>query len=215
MANMYEEMVRLTAPDQLSLLNLFQPGVRQYLGDAQSPSLLNFQPPQRVPAAVPYVPMADAVEEVKKEPETLTVDTGGPEMAQAIHPAVLAFLDNEAKTPGARDARMGAINNALMTPMAAMGLLGDKATNALSLLVGQIANAMRADKGVQDGRNVPVVDMQPTSYAPGSLAEGVVPGTPGAGGYSVGTHGGYGAIGLEGASPDSAVESGSFGISVI
>jgi len=203
MANMYEEMVRLTAPDQLSLLNLFQPGVRQYLGD--SPSLLNFQPPQRVPAAVPYVPMADVAQEVKKEPETLTVDTGGPEMAQAIHPAVLAFLDNEAKTPGARDARMGAINNALMTPMAAMGLLGDKATNALSLLVGQIANAMRADRGIQDGRNVPVVDMQPTSYAPGSLAYGV------GDGYSVATPEGMAAVAAQGPDP----ESGSYGISVI
>jgi len=208
MANMYEEMVRLTAPDQLSLLNLFQPGVRQYLGDAQSPSLLNFQPPQRVPASMPYLPLIEsqaATEEVKQEPETLTVDTGGAEMGQSIHPAVLAFLDNEANTPGARDARMGAINNALMTRMAAMGLLGDKATNALSLVIGSILNGLSPNGGVQDGRNVPVVDMMPTSYAPNSLAEGV------GGGYSVGTPDGYGAIGAQGADPDS----GSFGISVI
>jgi len=205
MANMYEEIVRLTAPDQLSLLNLFRPGVGQYLEASQSPSLFNYAPPQRVSGSSPYTPAADPVEEAK-EPEVLEVRTDASETSSNnIHPAVLAFLENEAKTPGARDARMGAINNALMTPMAAMGLLGDKATNALSLLVGQIANAMRADKGVQDGRNVPVVDMQPTSYAPGSLAEGV------GGGYSVGTPDGYGAIGAQGADPDS----GSFGISVI
>lgn len=210
MDDFYKALLQMS-PQGQGLLGLAEPerptGAGAYLRELPGvmPGLFNFDSPQIVERPEMYTPLIEQPAAAAKEPEVLKVDTGGAEMAQSMHPAVLAFLDNEAKTPGARDGRMGAINNALTTPFAAMGLLGDKATNALSLVIGQIANAMRADKGIQDGRNVPVVDMMPTSYAPNSLAEGV------GGGYSVGTPDGYGAIGAQGADPDS----GSFGISVI
>jgi hypothetical protein len=90
---------------------------------------------------------------VKKggEGATMVSPTGGTSGASAgaggspnqpLSPQTLAFLENEAKTPGARDARMSAINNAATN---ILGLLSPGSTIARALLdtpfAGGIANA--------------------------------------------------------------------------
>lgn len=166
MANFYEELLRM-APEPTQSYGMFTPGLAPYITTSQTPSLFNFDPPQRVDRSPAYTPLLTPITPKKQKPvEELPVMTGE-SLSGPMLPATLAFLQDEEDTPGARDLRMGKINNALMQPAINLSLMGDRAGNLLSSIIGRAYNAYlesQGNRGLQDGRNVPVVNAS-TEYS--------------------------------------------------